>query len=311
MVLSVAVAFSLPESPYWLAYKGNFEKCEKNFIWLRGSDAASKKELRELPHGAWEQTNSFGVKSYRHFWLNILCKDFYKPALYICILQFLIYGSGSIVTLIYPIVMLKKLTCNDNISSFGGFIMNALLCLGMCISIIMDKFFNKKNVLLGSVLCAVSCMLTGSVFFYLQNIRLWPSESLVGLCCLSGFMLFSSVGIVGSPYSIAAALMPVKNRGLGRALILINTGLFHTMTLKSAPYMFLYLDMWGTYLVYSCVSICCGLFIWRYVPETKGRSLQEIENFYNYGTYTKIEEFEVDSMGMMCNKDFEIEVDDA
>lgn len=299
MVISLLVACTLPESPYWLAYKGNFAKCEKNFIWLRGSDAASKRELNELINGPMDNAHSFGIQSVKHFWEKIIDRTFYIPAIHISVLLFLIYGSGSIVTLIYPIAMLQKATGNDQISAYGGFMMNSLLCLGMCFSIVLDKYFNKKPILLCSVICAAICLVTASLFSYFQFVGLWSDKFLVGLFCLCGFMLCSSVGVVGTPYSIAAALMPTKNRGLGGALILINTGIFHTATLKSAPYMFLYLNMWGTYLVYAAVSICCGLLIWRYVPEIKGRNLQEIENYYKYGAYSRVDVDDVDVVTKM------------
>jgi SP family xylose:H+ symportor-like MFS transporter len=34
------------------------------------------------------------------------------------------------------------------------------------------------------------------------------------------------------------------------------------------------------YWMYGVVSIAAGLFVWRYVPETKGRSLEEMERLW-------------------------------
>jgi SP family arabinose:H+ symporter-like MFS transporter len=36
----------------------------------------------------------------------------------------------------------------------------------------------------------------------------------------------------------------------------------------------------GTFLLYAAVSIAAFLFVWRMVPETKGRTLEEIDRWW-------------------------------
>ena len=36
----------------------------------------------------------------------------------------------------------------------------------------------------------------------------------------------------------------------------------------------------GTFLLYAAVSIAAFLFVWRLVPETKGRTLEEIDHWW-------------------------------
>jgi membrane protein implicated in regulation of membrane protease activity len=38
-----------------------------------------------------------------------------------------------------------------------------------------------------------------------------------------------------------------------------------------------------TFLMYALVSIAAFLFVWRFVPETKGRTLEEIDKWWRKG----------------------------
>ncbi|GBP04951.1 Facilitated trehalose transporter Tret1-2 homolog [Eumeta japonica] len=42
------ISITWPESPAWLARKGQYERCEKNFNWLRGEGPRAQKELHAL-----------------------------------------------------------------------------------------------------------------------------------------------------------------------------------------------------------------------------------------------------------------------
>ena len=35
------------------------------------------------------------------------------------------------------------------------------------------------------------------------------------------------------------------------------------------------------YWLYGAISIMAAIFIWKWLPETKGKSLEELENFWN------------------------------
>lgn len=84
VLMAVVLSFTWPESPSWLACKGEFDKCERAFIWLRGNDDVSKTELKELI--AAEKENLAELKSRplkQGLWKQITRREFYMPSLHI------------------------------------------------------------------------------------------------------------------------------------------------------------------------------------------------------------------------------------
>jgi len=41
-----------------------------------------------------------------------------------------------------------------------------------------------------------------------------------------------------------------------------------------------------TYWIYSAMGLAAAWFIWKWVPETRGRSLEEIESFWKANSFT-------------------------
>ncbi|KOB72931.1 Sugar transporter [Operophtera brumata] len=289
MCLPVLVALLMglmwPESPSWLAYKGRFEKCEQAFIWLRGTDEFSKRELHELISSQKENmkldkshTSGFKLQT-------LLRRDFYLPSLHMFVLLCLTYWSGSLVIVIYSVEIIKTATHNENAAFFCNILANSILFVFSGLSAVLIRRFPNKSVLLFSITGTIVSLLCFSIVSYMQSIEMISKDSLVCLYLLVAYMIASTLGVLPIVFTVAAELMPVKHRGLGGALYVIFTCILHATSLKSAPYLFLYINLWGTLLLYAINATICGLIIWKCVPETKGRTLGELEDFYVHGNF--------------------------
>lgn len=285
---AMLIGFAWPESPSWLACKGKFDECEKAFVWLRGTDGDSKKELLDLIT-AQKKKNCIVKRNeksaFKHFRDTLKSKDFYMPSLHIFLLLNLTYWSGSLVILIYSIQLIRETTNNDDAAFFGGIIMNTILFVCVAISAGIIRRFNNKSILLLSTSCTITCLLCTSTCNYMQTSGWLSKESLINVYLLAAYMIATSLGVLPIVFTVAAELMPVKHRGIGGALYVIYTCILHSSSLKLAPYMILYFNLWGTLLIYGLNATVCGLLIWKFVPETKGRTLQQIEDFYMVGEF--------------------------
>lgn len=281
VVMALLIACLWPESPSWLAYKGKFAECEQAFSLLRGKSDDVRKELEDIISSHKEHLKDDAkTMTAKRIWNTVTKRDFYIPCLFTFLLLNLMYWSGTLVLLIYSSEIVKRVTENENASSFAGMIVNCILFAGIATTTALIRIFNNKSVLMLSTVGTSICLLICCIVSYLQSVGTLPKDSMITFYCIIAYMIENSLGINSITFTIAAELMPVKHRGVGGAVFIILVCLLHTSSLKLSPYLFIYVDMWGTYLIYTISTVTCGILIWIYVPETKGRTLQEIEDYY-------------------------------
>ena len=75
-------------------------------------------------------------------------------------------------------------------------------------------------------------------------------------------------------------LLPADKRGIGMGLlgIIDNVSLF--ISVKMVPSLMVALGMHGVFWLYSCVCFCVVAVAFFLMPETYGKTLEEIESYY-------------------------------
>ncbi|KOB72022.1 Sugar transporter, partial [Operophtera brumata] len=257
-------------------------------MWPEGTDELSKKELAEL---ITPQKENLSVRkqgkrmTLKSFWSQITSRDFYVPSLHIYLLLNLLYWSGGDVVLIYFIELVSKSTKNENATFYAGIILYSIVLIGCLVNNVIIRFFKNKTILLTSTFGVTLSLIGICIVTYLQSVGIVPSHSLLCMYFLISFMVCNSFGMNAVVFYIGAELMPVKHRNIGGSMYIIyNCGLYAS-TLKISPYMIHFMDMWGTFLIFTLNIIISSYLVWKYVPETKGRTLQEIEDYYTYGKF--------------------------
>ncbi|XP_045488246.1 sugar transporter ERD6-like 2 [Pieris rapae] len=289
MIMPIATGFLLscswPESPAWLALKGRFDECKKSFIWLRGTDEDAITEMNALLDSQIgninkkpKETNT--IEALKEIWSNITSRDFYLPSFHMFMLLSVYYWSGNLVFLVYAMNMVENVTKDEESAYIGMVVMDCVTLLGNSTAYIFFKYYNNKPVLLFSGIGSAVFLLASSIVSYLQFLEIVSDDSLLCLYFLIGFMIASSLGIYTTPYVMSSEIMPLQHRGMGGSLMVIIICSSYSFTLKIAPYLVMYLKLHGTFLLYSVTLSVCLVWVWKFVPETKNRTLQSIEENY-------------------------------
>lgn len=287
VVIALVMMSLWPESPAWLLYKGKIDRCEKAFTWLRGTDDDARKELQALMLAQREHEKRLAKKwTWQEFLKNLKRKDFYLPTLHMFLILLNFYVSGGICLVIYSKYVMETATGDADAALSGYLMISVTFITGAITSLVCIRYLNSKTMLYIGGVCNIF-LLFGAIVTFLQSHGLISKNPYIFIVIYLGIMVCYDSGFNTVTFAVAIELMPVKHRGIGGILYNIITCCFFFTTIKSLPYLLLYLNVWGTFLLFSMGGIICTLLIWRYVPETKGRTLQEIEDYYNYGSFVK------------------------
>jgi len=104
--------------------------------------------------------------------------------------------------------------------------------------------------------------------------------------------LFTYIAFFGAtwlplPWLYPAEINPIKTRAKANAVSTIFNWLFNTLVVLITPVMLASIG-WGTYLFFAAMNACFLPFIYFFYPETKQRSLEEIDIIFAKGYLEKM-----------------------
>lgn len=97
---------------------------------------------------------------------------------------------------------------------------------------------------------------------------------------LFSFIIFGTFGVLTLPFAMTAEMYPQANRGLGVALTITIGYIFSFISIKTFPTIFSFYGNFFVFIFYALIAFIGILFAVFILPETKGKSLQDIEKLF-------------------------------
>ncbi|XP_047317095.1 sugar transporter ERD6-like 16 [Impatiens glandulifera] len=262
--------FFIPESPRWLVKVGLNKEFEVSLQKLRGKDADTTREKNEI------QAYIKCLESLPKARILDLFEKKYLRAVIIGVglmvfQQFVgINGIGF-----YFIETLAA----AGLSGKMGTISFALIQIPITMigAVLMDKSGRKPLLIVSASGLFVGCLMAAASFFFKgQSLYLeWtPFLAVAGILI---YVASFSIGMGAVPWVIMSEIFPIHIKGVAGSLVVLVNWLGAWIV----SYTFNFLMTWdstGTFLIYAAFCVLTVLFVARVVPETKGKTLEEIEN---------------------------------
>ncbi|WP_037344745.1 sugar porter family MFS transporter [Sciscionella sediminilitoris] len=269
LVLLAALAV-LPESPRWLATKGHLDRARTVLTRVTGADSAEH-ELGEIR--AASQRPEAGMRA--------LLGRAVRPALFIGLTLALFQTITGIDTVIYfaPTILddVGFSAQSATLSTVGIGVVN--LAMTVVSLLLLDRIGRRTLLIAGTAVMAVCLALLAFVF----------SASAPGWLSVTALMAFVgafAIGLGPAFWLINSEIYPLRLRA--RAAGLATMMIFGSNAIVSITFLPL-VELLGqaqVFLLYLALTIAAVLFMYRWVPETRGRSLEEIEHDLNPGRKT-------------------------
>lgn len=257
----------IPESPRWLAKCGHVEDLEAVLQIFRGKNANISQEATDI----MEYTNSLHTED------GILSLFQWKYA------YSLIVGVGLMVFqefgglngfAFYTSTIFLSAGFSSKIGTIAAAIVQILATImGV---ILIDKCGRRPLLLISAAGTCLGCFLTGFGFI-LQDLQ--SGKELIAILVLIGVLVywaFFELGMGGIPWIIMSEIFPINIKGSAGSLVTLVSWIGSWVV----SYTFIFLYEWssaGTFFIYSAICGVGFLFIVKVVPETKSRTLEEIQ----------------------------------
>ena len=99
----------------------------------------------------------------------------------------------------------------------------------------------------------------------------------IPICAIISFIVFFSLGLGPIPWLIMGELFPIRVKGFSSILI-SALNWFCAFLIISLFYN--YINLYYVYIIFSLSCFASAVFAIIYLPETKGKSLTEIESLF-------------------------------
>ncbi|XP_038219288.1 facilitated trehalose transporter Tret1-like isoform X1 [Zerene cesonia] len=281
-----------PETAPFLASKGKFEECRKSFRWLRGSDESSEKELEILLDSQKKNSVPSKKSKFKLFFEIVRKPEFYKPTVIMMYMFILFQISGMTVVPSYTVPMMQEVTGGAIESCTGMLMVDIVRFLTAILSCVVVNKLNRRTVLFLGVYISVVALFSTSLLLYLRDFGYIPDEYKWTPVIPTLIYIFGkTLGILPIPWAIAGEIFPLDYRSLGSGISGMFLSIMFFVVVKTAPTSFRQIGVSGTFCVYGLCIAICGAFLFFLLPETKGKTLYEIECYFK-GTKGEIGETE-------------------
>ncbi|XP_034946798.1 facilitated trehalose transporter Tret1-like isoform X3 [Chelonus insularis] len=263
----------IPETPRWFISKGKTKKARKSLQWLRGKNADISEELASV-----EKAHVDSEKNSLSNPIKELFQSHYIKPLSISLGLMLFQQLSGINAVIF---YSKKIFATAGSSISDGLCSIIIGCVNFISTFIatalIDRLGRKLLLYISSVAMIVTLALLG-IFFYLYEHKYDTSSyGWIPLTTLIIYVLGFSLGFGPIPWLMMGEILPAKVRGQAASIVTGFNWICTFIVTKTFLSIANVIGQAAVFWLYCGICIIGLIFVIVFVPETRGRSLEDIE----------------------------------
>ncbi|XP_073811259.1 facilitated trehalose transporter Tret1-2 homolog [Musca autumnalis] len=290
--IALLCVMPMPESPNWLLTKSRLHEARKSLNYFRGLE---KKPVITHPEVLSEfnllQKNiqlAEGEKK-PSFFKSLKLPEVYKPLLILMGLFTFQQITGIFVVIVYAV----------QIAMEAGVTIDPFMCAIMIgvarvvttcpMAYILEKWGRRRSGLISALGMGV-CMTLLALHKNLTSIPYLPVITIVA------FIVLSTLGLYTLPFFMISEVFPQKVRGPASGLTVAYGTFISFVVTKTYPSMKAAIGNEYCFVTYAVLSFVGAVFVYACLPETRGRTLLEIEEEFRSGKKKPAEPVEMEEI---------------
>ncbi|XP_022623861.1 solute carrier family 2, facilitated glucose transporter member 8 [Seriola dumerili] len=275
-LLMVCMCF-MPETPRFLLSQGKRREAEEALRFLRGPDAPVEWECARIEDACEEQGSSFQLSDLKD-------PGVYKPLVIGIMLMIFQQMTGINAIMFYAENIFEQAHFKE--SDLASVIVGLIQVVFTAVAaLIMDKAGRKVLLIISGVAMAISTTAFGVYFYLMSQLHSTapPGEephadlAWLALASMAVFITGFALGWGPIPWLIMSEVFPVKVRGFASAVCVLTNWSMAFLVTKTFQDMMTALTSAGTFWLFACTCILNVIFTMVCIPETKGKTLEQIE----------------------------------
>lgn len=281
---SLIMTIYSPESPSWLVARGRYDECREVFHWLRGEEEDA--ELEEMIHARMvfekaKQEQKLGRKPNRvkTAIATIQKREFYKPIIIMIHAYVMVQFAGGTTMAAYSTTIITLIMGPNVNPHFWMIFLDTQRFISNTIAVfLINKIKRRTMMFLTGGLCVLSQLAIAS-YTYLKQEGLLTYDAVWIPALLINLQFFTvATGMLPLPNVIGGEVFPLEYRSIGGSISLATMSASFFLVLKTFLGLVESVGIHGTYCIYAGLLTYCLLVISIFLPETKGKTLQQIED---------------------------------
>ena len=260
----VAAAFGIlllfvPETPRYLALAHQDEKALAILSKINGS-AKAKTILAEIKTTVHEKVEKVLTYGWKVLIIGILLSIFQQAV-------------GINVVLYYAPTIFKGLGFGNDAAMWQTVIMGIINIIFTLVAIFtVDKFGRKPLLIIGSVGMAIGMFAIGALAY----------SQIIGISTLIFIVIYTAAFMMSwGPicWVLISEIFPNTIRGKAVAIAVAAQWIANFVVSSTFPMLEAF-SITFTYVLYGVMSVLSAIFVWKMVPETKGKTLEDMSKLW-------------------------------